>query len=168
MRVRTSQHPSFSSYLMEQAFKRRRLSDIKQLLDEDALAAELQGLGKDYAAVPLFLALLLQHMHNVSDEEAEATLHDSLSWMAFCGYELESEKPSAATLCRFRNRVHKAGIWDRLLESLNEQLSAKGVAIKQGTHAVCDATVVSSCVRPPSSKSQADWASQTMQARSEG
>ncbi len=168
MRVCTDQHRSFSSMLAEERLEEDFLGKVRKLLDDEALTAELQGVGKDYDALPLFLALLLQHMNSTSDHGVQRALRRDLAWMGFCGYDPHSETPSAATICRFRNRLSDEGKWDRLLEVVNEQLSAHGVAVRNGQYLLCDGTFVASSVRPPPGKSQTDLEDQVRQARSAG
>ncbi len=168
MRVCTDQHRSFSSKLAEERLEEDFLGKVRKLLDDEALAAELQGVGKDYDALPLFLALLLQHMNNASDLGVQRALRRDLAWMGFCGYDPHSETPSAATICRFRNRLQHDGRWDRLLDAVNAQLASHGVSYRQGQYLLCDGTLVGSSVRPPACKSQSDLEDQKRQARSEG
>ncbi len=88
---------------------------VRKLLDDEALAAEMQGVGKDYDSWRLFLALLLQHMNNQSDLGVQRALRHDLAWMVFCGCDPHGGTPSAAAVCRFRKHMQQDGMWDRLL-----------------------------------------------------
>ncbi len=129
---RTKQRPSLAAKLAEERLQRSGLGKIKKELDVAALAEELQGSSKDDVVLQLFLALLLQHLHNASDEALEGLLHDNLAWMAFCGLDPEREKPSLATIIQFRNCLHQTGKWKRLMALVNDPLAAKGLKLKYG------------------------------------
>ncbi len=133
MNDRTMQHSSKWAKIAEERLQLSGLGKIRKELDDTALAAELQGSSRDDVVLPLFLALLLQHMHHASDEALGKMLRDNLVWMAFCGLDPEREKPSLATVIHFRNCLHQTGKWKRLLEIVNEQLAAKGLKLKFGS-----------------------------------
>ncbi|OED36527.1 hypothetical protein AB834_03090 [PVC group bacterium (ex Bugula neritina AB1)] len=56
--------------------------------------------------------------------------------------------PDETTLCRFRNKLTEYKLWDKLLKEVNEQLSEKGLFVKDCEGAIVDATVIESSSRP--------------------
>ena len=99
-----------------------------------------------YPALPMFKILLLQRWYNLSDPATEQALLDRLSFLRFIDFSIEQEAPDETTICRFRNGLIRLGIFEELLEMVNEQLQAKGLLVKEGV--AVDASVVSSCDRP--------------------
>ncbi len=95
--------PNKWAKITEERLQCNGLGKTRKLLDDTAFEAELQGLSKDAVVLPLFLALLLLHLHNASDVARDLLLNDNLVWMAFCGLDPGREKPSLATLLHFRS-----------------------------------------------------------------
>jgi transposase, IS5 family len=52
--------------------------------------------------VVLFKMLVLQQLHNISNESLEYQVNDRLSFMQFLGFDLISEVPDATTVWLFR------------------------------------------------------------------
>jgi IS5 family transposase len=91
--------------------------------------------------------MLLQHLYGLSDPQAEAQLGDRLSFQKFVGLRAGETVPDETTICRFRQRMITAGLHERLLEMLNEQLAAAGYLVKRTM--LVDATLIeSSRTRP--------------------
>lgn len=100
-----------------------------------------QGPGRPgYRPLLLFKALLLQAWYGLSDAELEFRLGDSLAFGRFVGLSLEEEVPDHTTLCRFRNRLVRDRLLERLFAELDDQLEGAGVVLKQGT--MLDATLI--------------------------
>ena len=59
-----------------------------------------------------------------------------------------SGHPDEATLCRFRNRLIKQNLMERLLKSINNQLENKNLKIKKSQGAIVDATIIESASKP--------------------
>jgi IS5 family transposase len=75
---------------------------------------------------------LLKHLHDLSDEDVTAGLHENIYWMHFCGVPVErfgtagSERwLDASTMTRFRERMGASGMQE-VERSIREQLIAAG------------------------------------------
>src|ERR1700677_974938 len=128
------------------------LERITALVDfstaERRLEATYTELGRPgHRAAVLLRVMLLQHLYGLSDPQAEAQLGDRLSFQKFVGLRADEAVPDEKTICRFRQRMITAGLHQRLLEMLNEQLAAAGYLVKRTM--LVDATLVeSSRTRP--------------------
>jgi transposase, IS5 family len=128
------------------------LEKISALVDlsqaERRLEATYSELGRPgHRAAVLLRVMLLQHLYGLSDPQAEAQLGDRLSFQKFVGLRSGEAVPDETAICRFRQRMITAGLHERLLELLNEQLAAAGYLVKRTT--LVDATLVeSSRTRP--------------------
>lgn len=122
------------------------LERVSALVDWAGLEGALAGLREDgpgrpgYRPLLLFKALLLQAWYGLSDAELEFRLGDSLAFGRFVGLSLEDEVPDHTTLCRFRNRLVRERLLERLFAELDGQLEGAGVVLKQGT--MLDATLI--------------------------
>ena len=59
--------------------------------------------------------------------------------------------PDSITVCRFRNVLVEADLYDTLLAEFNRQLEAKGIIVKRG--AIIDASITNTPRRPRGRKS---------------
>lgn len=122
------------------------LERVSRLVDWGGIEAVLVGLREDgpgrpgYRPLLLFRALLLQAWYGLSDAELEFRLGDSLAFGRFAGLSLEDEVPDHTTLCRFRNRLVREQLLERLFAELDRQLERAGLVLKQGT--MLDATLI--------------------------
>lgn len=122
------------------------LERVSALVDWAGFEGALAGLREDgpgrpgYRPLLLFKALLLQAWYGLSDAELEFRLGDSLAFGRFVGLGLEDEVPDHTTLCRFRNRLVRERLLERLFAELDGQLEGAGVVLKQGT--MLDATLI--------------------------
>lgn len=122
------------------------LERVSGLVDWGGFERPLAGLREDgpgrpgYRPLLLFKALLLQAWYGLSDAELEFRLGDSLAFGRFVGLSLEDEVPDHTTLCRFRNRLVRERLLERLFAELDGQLENAGVVLKQGT--MLDATLI--------------------------
>ena len=57
----------------------------------------------------------------------------------WAGLGMEDIVPDSTTVCRFRNVLVEADLYDTLLAEFNRQLEAKGIIVKRG--AVIDASI---------------------------
>ena len=115
---------------------------------EAAVAATYSPLGRPGHRVSVMLRIMiLQHLYGLSDPQAEAQLHDRLSFQKFTGLLAGEPVPDESSICRFRVRLIKCGLHETLLTLLNEQLEAKGYKVKRTT--LVDATLVQSSRRRP-------------------
>ena len=75
-------------------------------------------------------------------------MRDRLSFRRFCGIPLDQETPDHSSIWRFRQRIEKLGLSEKLLAEVNRQLDARGLIVKRGT--LVDATIIAAAVKPPS------------------
>ena len=94
----------------------------------------------------LFKTELLRTWYGLSDGEVEEQVNDRLSFRRFVGLGLEDSAPDSTTVCRFRNILVEADLYDMVLEGINNQLAQKGVIVKRG--AIVDASITDSPRRP--------------------
>lgn len=115
----------------------------------DAYWPKLYGTTGKPSSDPLvcFKMLLLEQWYNLSDPECEAQCADRLSFRRFLGLSLADTIPDETVLVRFRKRLVKAGIAEKLFATVLAQLEAAGVIIKRGT--LVDATIVQSARKAP-------------------
>jgi transposase, IS5 family len=90
--------------------------------------------------VVLFKMLVLQQLHNISDESLEYQVNDRLSFMQFLGFDLMSEVPDATTVWLFRKHLRDAGLVEALFEQFDGYLITQGYAAKGGQ--IVDATLI--------------------------
>ncbi len=135
------------------ADRREVLDEINRLLDWSAFERLLTAIPvaakgePSYPALMMFKVLLLQRWYGLSDPAMEAALFDRVSFLRFAGLSLEDETPDHSTIWRFRERLTKDGLMERLFGELTRQLEARGLIIKQGT--LIDASMVASAARRP-------------------
>lgn len=133
--------------------RRDVLEEISRLLDWSAferVLAVIPVAAKGEPSFPplmMFKVLLLQRWYGLSDPAMEAALFDRISFLRFAGLSLEDATPDHSTIWRFRERLTKDGLIERLFVELGRQLDARGLLIKQGT--LIDASMVTSAARRP-------------------
>jgi len=152
------QHPedkqvSFGDWALAQRTRPNEvLEKIRALVDlsqaERRLEATYSELGRPgHRAAVLLRVMLLQHLYGLSDPQAEEQLGDRLSFQKFVGLRAGEAVPDETAICRFRQRMITAGLHEKLLDLLNEQLAAAGYLVKRTM--LVDATLVeSSRTRP--------------------
>jgi transposase, IS5 family len=129
------------------------LAEIGKLVDWGPIARLLSEIGcaakgeASYPPLAMFKVLLLQRWHGLSDEQTEAALFDRISFLTFAGFSMDDETPDHSTIWRFRERLGKEGLIERLFGELAHQLEACGVTVKQGV--LIDASLISSAARRP-------------------
>jgi transposase len=88
----------------------------------------------------MFKLLILQRLHNLSDERLQYQVSDRLSFMRFLGLERAGSVPDARTIWAFREALKEHPLVDALFERFNQALAARGVELKSGQ--IIDATFV--------------------------
>ena len=132
---------------------------LHELLDWGAIAAQLKGLyqreisgaggPEPYSPLGMFKLMLLGQWHGLSDAQLEQALRVRLDFMVFTGFEPSAgELPDASTICRFRNRLVKAELDQKLLTLINSQLEQRGLKVQGARGAIIDATIIPSAARP--------------------
>lgn len=150
---------SFFTYSAENRIKKDNLLlKLNKLIDWDKIAIKLKGLYKKetedkggqrpYDSIKMFKALLLGQWYNLSDPGLEEALCVRLDFMMFTGFELLEDCPDETTICRFRNRLIKLGLEEKLLKEINLQLELMGLKVKKSQGAILDATIIESASRP--------------------
>jgi IS5 family transposase len=93
---------------------------------------------------------VLQQCYGLADEATEDQLYDSQSARRFVGVGLEpGDIPDAGTLLNFRHLLEAHGLTRQIFETINANLSAQGLMMREGT--VVDATIIAA---PPSTKNR--------------
>lgn len=92
-----------------------------------------------YDSLVLFKIELLRTWYGLSDGEVEDQVNDRLSFSRFAGLGMEDTVPDSTTVCRFRNVLVEADLYDTLLDEFNRQLEVKGVIVKHG--AIVDVSI---------------------------
>lgn len=136
----------------------RFLAEIDAVTPWQALAAELAPFyptGKGPGRPPIGLERMLrmyiaQQCFGLSDEGIEDAVYDSQSIRRFIGIDLAREDaPDATTLLKFRRLLETHGLTRTIFETINRQLSEKGLLMREGT--IVDATLIAA---PPSTKNR--------------
>jgi transposase, IS5 family len=81
---------------------------------------------KPYDTILKFTVLVLQSLHNLSDEQTEFMIRDRLSFMRFLDLGLEDAVPDATTIWLFREDLAEVGRIDKLFGRVGQHLEAKG------------------------------------------
>lgn len=95
---------------------------------------------KPFDRVMLFKMLVLQRMHNLSDDQLEYQVRDRLSFMRFLGLDLAGVVPDAKTMWAFREELKENQLIERLFARFAECLRELDVELKSGQ--IIDATFV--------------------------
>ena len=96
--------------------------------------------------VLMFKLLVLQQLHNLSDDRIEYQIRDRFSFMRFLGLQLEDRVPDAKTVALghpvwlFRERLKELKLVEVLLARFHEQLAVQGYVARAGQ--MIDATFV--------------------------
>ena len=96
---------------------------------------------KPYDAILKFKILVLQSLHNLSDEQTEYLIRDRISFMRFLDLELEDAVPDATTIWLFREALVQAGLIEKLFACFGQHVQAAGYIARGGQ--IIDATIVS-------------------------
>jgi IS5 family transposase len=130
------------------------LERLERTLDWKPIEEALQALYPATVGRPpcppivLFKMSLLQHCYGLSDPQCEELTADRLSWRKFVGLGLQERVPDETTLVRFRQRLLAAGLQEKMLRLVNEQLERRGLILKRVT--LVDATLLQAARRAPS------------------
>src|SRR5205823_9978046 len=89
-------------------------ADIEAVTETKAEERNSNAGRKPYDTILKFKIVVLQSLHNLSDEQTEYLIRDRLSFMRFLDLELEDPVPDATTIWLFREALAQAGLIDRL------------------------------------------------------
>lgn len=95
---------------------------------------------KPIDVVLMFKVLVLQQLHNLSDDGIEYQIRDRFSFMRFLNLQLEDRVPDAKTVWLFRERLKTSFLMDVLFARFHEQLASQGYLAKAGQ--MIDATFI--------------------------
>jgi transposase, IS5 family len=95
---------------------------------------------KPLDAIVMFRMLVLQALHNLSDEQTEYQVRDRLSFTRFLRLGIEDSIPDATTLWLFREKLAKAELIEKLFDRFDQHLEAQGYLARGGQ--IVDATIV--------------------------
>ena len=148
--------PSFADvFLGQRKVKQSFFSQIDKIVDwkpirdliETTYTKGRKSTGRpSYDGLVLFKIELLRTWYGLSDGEVEDQVNDRLSFNRFVGLGIENMAPDSTTVCRFRNILVEAGLYDTVLNEINHQLERKGVIVKRG--AIIDASITDTPRRP--------------------
>jgi IS5 family transposase len=88
----------------------------------------------------MFKCLILQQLHNISDEELEYQINDRLSWMQFLGLGLGDTVPDRTSFWLFKQALIKHQLMEELFERFGSYLEGMGYQAKRGQ--MVDATII--------------------------
>ena len=148
--------PSFADLLVGQRkVKQTFFSQIDKIIDWNPIRGIIEiaytkgnnTTGRpSYDSLVLFKIELLRTWYGLSDGEVEEQVNDRLSFSRFVGLGLEDVAPDSTTVCRFRNILVEADLYDMVLNEINRQLEQQGVIVRRG--AIVDASITDSPRRP--------------------
>lgn len=114
---------------------------FSDLLKEATIKPRKSAAGrKPFDRVMLFKMLVLQRIHNLSDDRLEYQVRDRLSFMRFLGLDLAGVVPDAKTMWVFREELKVNQRIERLFARFDECLRKLDVELKSGQ--IIDATFV--------------------------
>ena len=147
MRVITSQQPTFADTLIN--IPDSKLNIVNKIINWSVIETTITSLNvkTDYHPINLFKALLIGTWHNLSDEKLADSLNRDLVFIDFCGFSLSGNKPDATTILRFRNKLVKRNLFDKLLMTINQMLEVQNLKLNNGKHVAMDATLIHSSRR---------------------
>lgn len=93
-----------------------------------------------YEPLLMLKIVVLQRIHNLSDEATELAVQERLTWHRFLDLHVGSQFPDAKTIWAFRDQLIKAGAMERLFEIFHQQIAARGFRLEPGK--IVDATIV--------------------------
>ena len=91
----------------------------------------------------------MQQWFNLSDLGMEEAFFDTPVYREFAGLDAHGRMPDESTILRFRHRLERHKLADKILATVNELLAAQGLLLKAGT--AVDATLIAA---PTSTKNK--------------
>ena len=95
---------------------------------------------KPIDVVLMFKVLVLQQLHNLSDQRIEYQIRDRFSFMRFLDLQLEDRVPDEKTVWLFRERLKDLKLVEVLFNRFHEQLATQGYVARAGQ--MIDATFI--------------------------
>ena len=87
---------------------------------------------KPIDVVLMFKILVLQQLHNLSDDQIEYQIRDRFSFMRFLGLQIKNRVPDAKTICLFREHLKELNLVDEMFAKFREQLAMRGYVRERG------------------------------------
>lgn len=137
------------------ASRKHFLKDVDQLINWKRINKVLDKVeirrtsvaGRDaFSAEVMFRIMLIQSWYKLSDYQMEEQLYYNNIFLWFCHLSLENPVPDHSTISRWRSRFSNQGIYQKLLQEINHQLSKYNIKVTEGV--IVDATLVESHARP--------------------
>jgi IS5 family transposase len=124
--------------------------DLSRLLDKKLGTKTKAVAGQEsYNYLAMFKILLLQQWHTLSDPKMEDALKTRIDFMWFTGFGLSNKDflvPDETTICRFRGKLVKRRLLDKLLIKVNKQLERNNLKVSISKGAILDATLIEAAV----------------------
>ena len=160
MQTKRGNQPTFFDLAVQQrGVANKVLETITREVDftqaEQQVAATYSSGGRPaYRVGVLLRIMILQHLYNLSDPQAEEQIKDRFSFQKFIQLDTHESVPDETTICRFRQRLIECQLHEKLLGMLNGQLEARGYIVKRTT--LVDATIIQSSRKRPEPEAVAD------------
>ena len=147
----------FSLQMIESRLGRdHQLVKVYHLLDWRRFEVLLSGMYernsvagvKPYDPVKMFRVMILQNWHSLSDPKMEEALRVRMDFLWFSGFDVLDSIPDETSICRFRNRLVKTQLDQKLFDELNRQLIAHNIMVEEAKAAIIDASIIDSAARP--------------------
>jgi IS5 family transposase len=115
---------------------------FRPTLDESLAPREQKAPGgaSHYDYVFMFKILVIQRYYNLSDEQTEFRINDSLSLQRFLGITLSDKVPDHNKIWEFRERLTKTKTIEKLFKLFDQMLESQGIVGKAGV--IVDASFV--------------------------
>ena len=97
---------------------------------------------KSWPPLIMFKAMLLQSWYKLSDPALEKQLARDLLFRRFVALDISESVPDHSTFWRFRQKLEKLALMEKLLQEINAQLVEQGLYIKSGGVSIVDASVI--------------------------
>lgn len=88
----------------------------------------------------MFKILVLQRIHDLSEEATELAVMERLTWHRFLGVHVGSRFPDKNTIWDFKQALINADVFTACFEAFFDQIAARGVRLESGK--IVDATIV--------------------------
>jgi len=153
----------FSDYEQTTAKKQTKrekfLAEMEAVVPWDALItliephypkASKKGGRPPYPLATMLRVHLLKQWYSLSDPAMEEALIEVPTMRRFAGIDLIGDRiPDETTILAFRHLLEKHGLGERIFDTVNAHLIARGMSMRQGT--IVDATLIAA---PSSTKNK--------------
>jgi len=147
----------FKNRLCDELNPEHALIKLGKVIPWDQIQSDVEPLfteGQSRPPLPTRLAtglMILQHLHDLSDEQVVLAWVENPYWQAFCGYEfLQWEFPAHPTsLTRWRQRLGPEGLEKVLKVSIGVALKTETVSETELEKTIVDTTVMPKAITYP-------------------